>query len=271
MRSQLDFKPLLELLGLMIGGMLLSALGIQFLGLEITTATAQTAPYSFLAAVALSLIFSFGLPALLWLKWRGNLVSASEPKSKNISLYIKALVLFVALMLVADYFMAWFTAFLELRGWSELTAEPFNMTAVRDLLTHKNILPYTIVAVSIIPAVVEELFFRRVIFTYLYKSSKSFWTPAILSSLFFSGMHNHFLSFVPIFLLGLALAFAYYATKNIWTPILLHAANNAFSIFVLHEDLDGEVSTHWILALIAAMSAVYLLQSGTAQNAEKSV
>ena len=145
------------------------------------------------------------------------------------------------------------------------------MTAVRDLLTHKNILPYTIVAVSIIPAVVEELFFRRVIFTYLYKSSKSFWTPAILSSLFFSGMHNHFLSFVPIFLLGLALAFAYYATKNIWTPILLHAANNAFSIFVLHEDLDGEVSTHWILALIAAMSAVYLLQSGTAQNAEKSV
>lgn len=271
MRSQLDFRPLLELLGLMIGGMLVSALGIQILGLEITATTAQTAPYNFLVAVAISLIFSFGLPALLWLKWRGDLVSASEPKSKDISIYAKALVLFVALMLVADYFMAWFTAFLELRGWSELTAEPFNMTAVRDLVSHENMLPFTIVVVSIIPAVVEELFFRRIIFTYLYKSSKSFWTPAILSSLFFSGLHNHFLSFIPIFLLGLALAFAYYTTRNIWTPILLHAANNAFSIFILHDDLDSEASTHWALALIAAMSAVYLLQSGTAQNAEKSV
>jgi membrane protease YdiL (CAAX protease family) len=128
-------------------------------------------------------------------------------------------------------------------------------------LVHEHLFPLILLVIAVIPAVVEEFFFRRIIFSYLLQTSRNFWTPAILSALFFAGMHNHFLSFFPIFLLGLALAFAYYTTKNIWTPIVLHALNNGVSVVLLKFNLADSLTTHWIVALVAALLSAYIFMN----------
>jgi membrane protease YdiL (CAAX protease family) len=271
MRSGIDFKPLLELMGLMVTGMLLSVLISQTLNLGGAELSNQNQTLRFLAFVVVSLLFTFGLPAFLWLRWRGALVSESDGISKNARDYVLSGLLFILMMLFSSYFMEWFSNFLELRGWSELVDEPFNIQAVRDLLKHKNFFLPTLIIVALVPGVVEELFFRRIIFRYLTKSSRSFWTPAILSSLFFSGMHNHFLSFIPIFLLGMALAFAYYITKNIWVSIALHSGNNALSIILLKLGYMDDLKVHWLLAMMSAFLIVtifnhYRGQLSTSEN-----
>lgn len=265
MRRGIDFKPLLELMGLMIAGMLLSVLISQTFNLAGAELSNQNQTLRFLAFVAVSLLFSFGLPAIVWLRMRGTLVSESDGKSRNAKDYGWSVLFFILMMLFSSYFMEWFSKFLELRGWSELVQEPFNIQAVRDLLAHKNFFLPTLIVVAVIPGVVEELFFRRVIFSYLTKSSRSFWTPAILSSLFFSGMHNHFLSFIPVFLLGMALAFAYYITKNIWLSIALHAGNNAISIILLKLGYADDLKVHWLLALVSALLIVAIFKQYRAQ------
>lgn len=271
MTSKFDFRPLLELMGLMLAGMFLSALLNELIFTSITESSSLHKPLDFLGAVALTLICSFGLPAFFWLKYRGALVHDSLPKSMQLKSYITAFLLFIALVFVGDYVMNWASQFLALRGWSELTEEPFNLKSVRDLLLHENLFPLVLLVVAFIPAVVEEFFFRRIIFSYLHKTSRGFWSPAVLSALFFAGMHNHFLSFLPIFLLGLALAFAYYTTRNIWTSIVLHAFNNDLSILLLKFNLADELTTNWIVAMVAAFVAVYIFtnQLNTADDVTK--
>jgi membrane protease YdiL (CAAX protease family) len=261
MASKFDFRPLLELMVYMVVGMLLAAAVTELLFGSSTLSYPVQKPLQFLGAVAVSLLFSFGLPALVWLKSRGTLISAPFSQKASIKTVPIAFALFVSLVFVADYFMNWAHQFLELRGWGELTEEPFNLTSVRDLLVHEQLFPLILLVIAVIPAVVEEFFFRRIIFSYLLQSSRTFWTPAILSALFFAGMHNHFLSFFPIFLLGLALAFAYYTTKNIWTPIVLHAFNNGVSVVLLKFNLADSLSTHWIVALVAALLSAYIFMN----------
>jgi len=270
MNDKLDFRPLLELMGFMILGMLSSALLNEALFHIVPDILPSKNPQHFLLAVSLSLIGSFGLPAFVWLKWRNKLTLEITTKKTSVKTYTIALFLFVALIFVGDYFMNWFTKFLELRGWTAYAEEAYNLRSVRDLIKkHPDLFPQILFVIAVIPAFVEEFFFRRIIFSYLLQSSKSFWTPAILSSLFFAGMHNHLPSFFPIFLLGLALSFAFYTTQKIGIAILLHGMNNALSIFLLKYNLADEFTTHWILALIAALFSGYVFMKHLNPAVEK--
>jgi membrane protease YdiL (CAAX protease family) len=257
--NRLDLRPLLELMGLMVLGILLSGLVSQYyFRLDLTVASKD--PTQFLMAVASSLILSFGLPAVVWMRFRGHLVRGLEQKSNKIEDYFFSFVLFFACLFFAEYLFVWLNEFLSLRGWTELTEEPFNIKSVQQVLKDDQTLFLTILVVAVLPAIIEELFFRRIIFGYLYVQNLKFWPAAFLSSLFFAGVHEHFVSLFPIFLLGLSLSYAYYKTKSIWVPILLHALNNTLSILAIHWNWDSTFSTHWISALIAAMVITYIFK-----------
>ncbi len=260
MGGKFDFRPLLELMGLMVLGMLLTAVLSVYVFGAVSLETAATKPIHFLLIVASSLLLSFGMPAWIWLRRNGQLLIPERHKSKKLSFYLQAFFLFVSLVFVADYALQWLTQFLSLRGWDNLLEEPFNLLAVRAVLHKKELLPLVVLVVAFVPAWVEEYFFRRVIFSYLEKQSRSFWAPALLSSLFFAGMHNHFVSFIPIFLLGLGLAFAYFTTGNIWTSITLHALNNTSSILMIYFESEELLAAGWYTALAGSFGAVYIFQ-----------
>ena len=80
----------------------------------------------------------------------------------------------------------------------------------------------------------EEVFFRG----FVYKGLANSWGPvlgAIVSAALFSAMHLQLTIFVPLFALGLALAWMYQRTGSLWANIAFHATWNGvfFLVWVL--------------------------------------
>ena len=92
-----------------------------------------------------------------------------------------------------------------------------------------------ILAVAIAP-VTEELFFRGFVFGGL-AGRWGFWRAAGISALLFMAAHLEPLSFPPLFVLGLLLAWLYHRTRALWAPILVHFGNNAIAVGVLLADV----------------------------------
>ena len=86
-----------------------------------------------------------------------------------------------------------------------------------------------ILAVVILAPIAEEIFFRGVVFNALLRESGRRWAY-IGSSALFAVIHVSLVALVPIFLLGLALAWIYRRTGNLLAPMAMHATVNAISV-----------------------------------------
>ena len=80
-------------------------------------------------------------------------------------------------------------------------------------------------------AVVEELFFRAVLFT-LFRQRQRFAYAAILSSALFAVAHE-ITAWLPVFALGMGLAYLYEKRHSLWTNALAHGTLNALSFLLL--------------------------------------
>ena len=86
-----------------------------------------------------------------------------------------------------------------------------------------------VVAVVIVAPIAEEAFFRGVAFNaWLRERGRRF--AYIGSAALFAAIHVSLVSLVPIFLLGLALAWVYRRTRSLVAPIAMHATFNAISV-----------------------------------------
>lgn len=90
--------------------------------------------------------------------------------------------------------------------------------------------PWLVVAAVVIVApIAEEVFFRGVAFNaWLRERGRRF--AYIGSAALFAAIHVSLVSLVPIFLLGLALAWVYRRTGSLVAPIAMHATFNAISV-----------------------------------------
>lgn len=80
---------------------------------------------------------------------------------------------------------------------------------------------------AIIPAVVEEYFFRETVCKSLKVYGKG--TAIVISATLFSLMHANIEQILYAFVAGILLAWIYVETKNIAIPILVHFLNNGIS------------------------------------------
>lgn len=78
----------------------------------------------------------------------------------------------------------------------------------------------------VIAPLAEELFFRALLFSTLKQYIPK---PAaiILSAAFFASLHPGFHSLLPIFLLGMLLAYLYEKTQSLWTVAIVHSLHNS--------------------------------------------
>ena len=90
--------------------------------------------------------------------------------------------------------------------------------------------PWIVVpAIVVVAPIAEELFFRGVAFNaWLRERGRRF--AYIGSAALFATIHVSLVSLLPIFLLGLALAWVYRRTGSLLAPIAMHAAVNGISV-----------------------------------------
>jgi uncharacterized protein len=96
-----------------------------------------------------------------------------------------------------------------------------------------------VVSVVILAPLAEEVFFRGVVFNAWLREGGRRWA-FIGSSVLFALIHISLVALVPIFLLGLALAWIYQRTGNLLAPIAMHATVNGISVafaFLVRFDL----------------------------------
>ena len=86
-----------------------------------------------------------------------------------------------------------------------------------------------VVAVVILAPIAEEVFFRGVVFNAWLREGGRRWA-FLGSSALFALIHISVVALVPIFLLGLALAWVYQRTGNLLAPIAMHATVNGISV-----------------------------------------
>jgi len=90
-----------------------------------------------------------------------------------------------------------------------------------------------LVAASVVAPVAEELFFRGFVFQ-SYARRYGPRVAALLSSLLFAALHLNLQALVPIFVMGLFLAWLYWRTHSLLPGIVAHGFNNAVAFTVLY-------------------------------------
>ena len=129
-----------------------------------------------------------------------------------------------------------------------------------------------LIATAIIPGILEEIFFRGILFRWIEEWAGS-WAALIVTAALFGGAHilnpnaTWFSSFAIALEAGLLLGGAYMLTRSLWMPIGLHAAWN----FVQGAIWDVPVSGLDEQGLVEARLSGPELLSGGAFGLEASI
>jgi len=86
--------------------------------------------------------------------------------------------------------------------------------------------------IAIIPAIGEEFLFRGVLQKLFIQWTKNVHLGVFIAAFIFSAIHLQFYGFIPRFLMGVYLGYAFVWTGSLWVPIVIHFVNNATAVIV---------------------------------------
>jgi hypothetical protein len=135
------------------------------------------------------------------------------------------------------------------------------MHSIADLLIN-------LAAVALVPAIVEELYFRGALQSNLKAWSGNYWIAIIVTSIIFSAFHFSYFGFLSRMGLGIVLGFIFQYTKSIWLCMLMHFINNGVAIIALYSAkgdmvksdkiMEAHLPLYW--GVLAIVLVVYLLK-----------
>lgn len=165
----------------------------------------------------------------------------------------------LGLCLVANFITNFIMAFLVQFG--------VPVPEMPDLLINTPLsLVLNIVVFAVLPALLEEIFFRGYVLQLLRRYNDT--AALFVSALLFGLMHGNVLQIPFAFMVGLILGLIVLRTDNIWLAVGLHFLNNAMSMALqyigLFADTEAERALQYytlaaILILIGAVAGVVLL------------
>lgn len=136
----------------------------------------------------------------------------------------------------------------DFKNWAETIEAQYkkamlSMTHMTSLVD----LGYALLAVAIIPAFIEEVYFRGSLQKILTDWTGKPYLAIILTAIFFSAIHFSYFGFLSRMALGIILGCIYYYTKTIWLPILLHFLNNGIAIVTLYTVRENPTNVDKIM------------------------
>ncbi|MVZ63201.1 CPBP family intramembrane glutamic endopeptidase [Sphingobacterium humi] len=136
-----------------------------------------------------------------------------------------------------------------------------------------------LLVMAVIPAIVEEFFFRGALQNICFRLFNNQHAAIWLTAIIFSAIHVQFFGFFPRMILGLVFGYAFVWTKNIWVPVFAHFVNNAtvtIMAFIFHaqgktfEDLQRTEAYSPIIYLssfiLALLIGYYFYKKSLAVN-----
>lgn len=219
---------------LLFMGMLLTSLFIQLI-------PSSNAVYKILLTQLVSSVLVFLLPTsvyLLFAKVKG------APAIFRWKISIVAILFTILLLPVATPFISVFNvlnSFISFETVAPALQTFFDTNLansqkmLEDLSGDKSVVVFllSLFVLAVMPAIVEELFFRASLQSLLLRAIKYQHLAIWIGALVFSLMHMQLEGFFVRMLLGVLLGYLYYYSKNILYPMLLHFVNNARVVIVL--------------------------------------
>lgn len=120
-------------------------------------------------------------------------------------------------------------------------------------------------AVAILPAIIEELLFRGMIYRGI-ENKNNRQIAIIVSALLFALLHMNFNQMCYAFVMGLAFAFVIYLTDNLIVSILLHMLFNTFTVIITCFEKSNAIQ-----AILRCNIAGYNLFNPSVTNAQGKV
>ena len=143
----------------------------------------------------------------------------------------------------------------EIAGYIEMMAA---METSSDLLIN-------LLIMAVIPAIVEEVFFRGLIQKELIKVMRNGHWGIVIGAIIFSSMHLQFDGFLPRFLLGLLLGYVYHYSRSLLVPMFVHFANNALMVYILYsrpgsmDENEAVGDMNYIVVIISSILVISLI------------
>ncbi len=154
------------------------------------------------------------------------------------------------------------------KNWADKLEETYKkaMMAMTQMNSFGDLL-INLLAVALIPAIVEELYFRGSLQKTLRDWSGKPLLAIVITAIVFSAFHFSYFGFLSRMALGILLGLIYEYTKTIWLPALLHFINNGIAVIALYsvrgdqhkidKVMDENLPIYW--GVIALAMVTYLL------------
>jgi membrane protease YdiL (CAAX protease family) len=236
----------------LIGGFIL----YQFLGglmtLLIFGFDLEAAPVNGLRFMTIigQILFIF-LPALFFSKWIygdvSKIISLKMPNWKELALFVLGIIILTPLLqsylYIQNYFIERLAETSEFVNSIKFLLDSLNELIEKtfgDLIRADNVpeMLLVIIAISVVPAICEEVMFRG----YIQRSFGFKFKPhiaAIITAVFFALYHFNPYGLIPLAIIGFYLGFAAYTSQSLVIPIIIHFLNNFFAVmlyFIIGDD-----------------------------------
>ncbi len=100
-------------------------------------------------------------------------------------------------------------------------------------------LSVNLLVMALMPALGEELIFRGIVQKLFVKMTHNVHIGIFITAFIFSAIHLQFLGFLPRFVLGIMLGYAFVISGSLWAAIWLHFVNNASSVIIYYLHFNG--------------------------------
>ena len=142
---------------------------------------------------------------------------------RNVATGLVGYLALIPYLLVLLFILAWFA--------QTFSYEPPPQTVVEIYMreSHQKVLVFFTLFVAVLGPIIEEIFFRG----FAYKAFRVRWgvRGALMgSALIFSALHMNLIAFLPIFVLGILLAYLYEKTGSLVPSMAVHVTHNLLMV-----------------------------------------
>lgn len=229
--------------------------------------------FSFNAYISQSIaqILMFGLSVIIWgYMFEGNSKKFIQTKKENIKYYLISAFLLVFIILpfvdgIAIWNNSW--SFEGDEAFRKIEESSKHLTSTLFLVDSASMLVSNLIVFAIIPAFVEEYFFRGAIQKTMIDLFKNEFIGILFASIIFSLAHFQLFSSIPRVFLGIMLGYLYAFSKNLFVPILFHFINNSIGIitvYLFHNSyiekdysLTGSVYSLWLFVISLTLICIF--------------